>query len=187
MEIILPIKKLIMSRIYDKISKLTDYLSAITKNMNYSQRNYTKKLVEEILNMQLKIEAENTFIKSKLAGISKNEYDSVLDQSIKILQILGVTYTDMSSIYKNDIITVIHKLKQKIGKIDIERLNNLCEIVNYYLVTRGKPPETISDLKEITVEIKELRNSDIDIDKRIEEFKRMSRDEINQKFDELCQ
>lgn len=166
--------------ISDKVNKFAELLSKSTKQMSYTQRNFAKKLLEDILTTQLMLEAENTRLKSKLSGVDSEHYDTELLKCISVLKLLGVTLSEMIHVYKKHHLDFICKNAKSVGKLTVGRLNNICEIIYYHEVTRGQMPESLKDLKECVEEVKKLREQDIDIDKRLEEINAMSGQEIQE-------
>lgn len=174
-----------ISDINDKLEQLTDLLSKSTRQMTFSQRNFAKKLVEGILNIQLRLECENRRLKSRLSNIQHEEYDTALLKCLDVLNVLGVSLSWMNYYYKKKYLDFILKNKSKIGLIDVERLNNICRIIRYYEITREEMPESLDDLKQSTDEIRLLRNQKIDIDEKIKEMQLMNSKDVEVEFKKM--
>ena len=172
-----------ISRINDSLQELTKLFVKSTKG-NFQQRNYAKKLLENILTLLLRLENENRRLKTIKSNIDQSyEYDTALLKCVDVLKVLGVNMCDMTYIYKKPYIEFIINNKSQLGNIDKKRLNNICQIIRYYEVTREQLPNNLSDLKTVTDEIKELRSKNIDVDQRISEVREMNNEQLKKEFE----
>jgi hypothetical protein len=149
--------------IEEKIERFAQYLSDISSKMTYSQKNYCKRMIEDILTLLREKELVNDNLESKLAGTDNyKEYLTNLDKAIAVIQCFDIPWDEYWQIEKREIdFILLHKdTLKKQGQITPTRFLELVKIYRFFFRTECREPNSLKELTDKFYELKQLRKQD---------------------------
>lgn len=138
-----------MNDLENKLEKFKSVLDPVTKGMTFSRKEYINKLFLEIISEVNAKEIELNSFKARILGFSnQEEYIDALTKAINLLQAIGFTSIDFTTMRKDIIDWVIENQKGMSKDLTVKTFTTTYKWVNHFWLFNERFPIDTTELKE---------------------------------------
>lgn len=140
------------------VEEKINILSELLNGLSAGKKSYAFNIVNKIVDRCNYYELQCERMKAKKIGVTHDNYDTMIERCVDILEIIGIDKIDLFELDKEALEFIKrhkHKIKKPLTGEYIKRLNNL---FRYSQFANNKTPKNLIDLKDAYSEIESNRD-----------------------------